>query len=245
LPWERRLLDLLFPPRCPFCREIIQAYSGDGRAFPAWIDAESISEILCNRCAADLPWLKVCCPRCSRELTGKGYCSCGSDNYAFENCCALGRYTGYFRETLHFLKYHQKKWVSMPLGRLLSWKLATMSWISSVEGLVPIPISSRRRALRSYNQSDLLARAVGRELNLPVLEALEKVKETESQTGMSRAMRWANLRGTFRPLQGWKGYSHLLIIDDVFTTGATAHEAASALKTMNPSLQVSIAVVAR
>lgn len=238
------LLRMFFPPRCPFCREILKGYPVEDGAYPVWAKREVIPELLCRRCASELPWLKDCCPRCARELEGKGTCSCRKEKYAFENCCAVGRYTGDVREALHFFKYRQKKWLAEPLGKLLSWKLASLSWAGSIEAVVPVPLTPRRQAERGYNQAALLAGVVGKETGVPVLNILERVKETESQTGMKRDRRWENLKGAFRCQKGGQRYGHLLLIDDVLTTGATAHEAACALKD-GVAERVSVAVFAR
>ncbi len=242
----KTLLSLLFPTRCPFCREILSRFLPEDGTFPCWAKKESIPEVLCRKCAADLPWLKKCCPRCARELEGIINCSCRGYEYAFDHCCAVVGYRGKAREALHALKYRNKPWLSEPLGMLLSWKLASLSWISSVDAVVPVPLSSRRRALRGYNQAALLAQVVAGELSIPVLEILERARETESQTGMDREKRWENLKGAFRCQTEWKGRgcSHLLLVDDVLTTGATAHEAARALKSAAAE-RVSVAVFAR
>ena len=219
------LLKLFFPPRCPFCQEILKGFSPEDGAYPVWAKKEAIPEVICSRCAAGLPWLKKSCPRCARELDGFANCSCRKYEYAFDNCCAVGRYTGEVREILHAFKYHQKQWLSEPLGRLLSWKLASLSWICSVEAVVPVPLAPGRITVRGYNQATLLARVVGRELGVPVLEILERVKETKSQTSMRREKRWENLQGAFRCQEGGK-VTATASSDDVLTTGATAHEAA-------------------
>lgn len=185
------------------------------------------------------------CPRCARELLGKVYCSCSKYAYAFDNCCAVGRYSGEVRKTMHSFKYQQKQWLAEPLGSLLSWKLSSLGWAGTVEAVVPIPLSPRRLDMRGYNQAALLARVVGRELGIPVLDILQRIKETESQTGLGREGRWGNLKGAFRRREGEeKSYGHLLLIDDILTTGATAHEAALVLKD-GIAGRVSVAVFAR
>jgi ComF family protein len=238
------LLKLLFPPRCPFCREVLRGTPPEGEDYPGWVKEEMAPEIICGRCAAFLPWIVMGCPRCAGELLGKVGCSCSKYDYAFDNCCAVGRYTGEVRKTLHSFKYHQKQWLSEPLGRLLSWKLSSLCWAASIEAIVPIPLSPRRLGTRGYNQAALLARVVGRELGVPVLDILQRVKETESQTGLKREKRWENLKGAFRCREGGKSYGHLLLLDDILTTGATAHEAALALKD-GVDARVSVAVFAR
>lgn len=242
----KTFLSLLFPTRCPFCREILGSFLPEEGTFPGWAKKESIPQVLCRKCAAELPWLQRSCPRCGRELEGIRNCSCRGYEFAFSNCCAVVGYRGKAREALHALKYRNKPWLSEPLGMLLSWKLASLSWISSVDAVVPVPLSHRRQVLRGYNQAALLAQVVARELSRPVLEILERVRETESQTGMDREKRWENLRGAFRCQKEWKGggNSHLLLVDDVLTTGATAHEAARAIKSAAGE-QVSVAVFAR
>ncbi len=237
-------LNLLFPPRCPFCREILREFTPQKGAFPSWAKEKSIPKVLCRKCAEELPWLQKSCPRCACGLSEGKACFCRRYEYAFDSCCALGRYTGKMRETLHSLKYHNKRWLSEPLGKLLSWKLASLSWISSVDAVVPVPLAPQRRTVRGYNQAALLARVVGRELCVPVVDILERVRETESQTVLSREKRWENLQGAFRCQKEWEGGGHLLLVDDVLTTGATAHEAARALKA-GAAQRVSVAVLAR
>ena len=238
------LLKLFFPPRCPFCREILKGTFQEDAVYPGWIKEEIIPEIVCGRCASTLPWIVQGCPGCARELLGKMSCSCWKDDYAFDGCCAVGHYRTGIRKALHSFKYHRKEWLAEPLGRLLSWKLSSLDWTASVEAIVPIPLSSRRMGARGYNQAALLARVVGRELGIPVLHLLQRVRETESQTGLGREKRWENLQGAFRCQRGGKSYGHLLLLDDILTTGATAHEAALALKN-GMAGRVSVAVFAR
>ncbi len=242
-----QLLKILFPPRCPFCREILRGPFPEGAVGPDWMPGERAAEVICGRCAALLPWIAQGCPGCAREFYGRVSCSCWKYDYAFDHCCAVGHYAGEIRKALHALKYHQKQWLAEPLGKLLSWKLASYAWAGSLEAVVPIPLSARRQKTRGYNQAALLAKVVGRELGLPVLDILGRVKETESQTGLGRAGRWKNLQGAFRCREGKKGkksYDHLLIVDDILTTGATAHGAALVLKGA-AARRVSVAVFAR
>ena len=161
-------------------------------------------------------------------MEGKGTCSCRKEKYAFE----IAARWAVIREMSgkHSTFKPPKKWLAEPLGKLLSWKLASLSWAGSIEAVVPVPLTPRRQAERGYNQAALLAGVVGKETGVPVLNILERVKETESQTGMKRDRRWENLKGAFRCQKGGQRYGHLLLIDDVLTTGATAHEAACALK---------------
>jgi ComF family protein len=240
----KMLLKMLFPPRCPFCREILGGISWEKVDYPDWVRKESASGVICSRCAVSLPWIVMGCPRCAAEQMGRVDCSCSVYDYAFDNCCAVGRYTGKVRKALHLFKYQQKQWLAEPLGRLLSWKLSSLDWAGTIEAVVPIPLTPHRQRRRGYNQAALLAGVVGRELGVPLLDILQRVRETESQAGLKREKRWENMRDAFRCRGETGRYGHLLLIDDILTTGATAHQAASVIKT-GVAESVSVAVFAR
>lgn len=243
----RALLDLLYPPRCPFCHKLlvpdentcIAAGVGGGEIF-------GVEKQLCPDCAAALPWVGKSCPRCAFPLAeGENVCThCRGSNFSFQECCALGRYQGKIRETLHHFKYHGKRALAEPLGKLLAKKVAREPWAAQLEFLVPVPLSRQRFLERGYNQASLLARVLGRELGLPVREILERTRATESQTGLNKHQRAQNLKQAFRCLQQIPQASHILLVDDVLTTGATAHEAARALQESGAG-RVSVAVLAR
>lgn len=243
----KSLLDLLYPPRCPFCSRILAADDpGETRFPPVGGDAAGLQRILCRRCAGELPWIERSCPHCAFPLEGKeNKCHrCSGRAFSFKECCALGRYSGEIREALHRFKYRGRKSLAEPLGKLLYRKLSLAPWISSVEFLVPVPLSRQRLLQRGYNQAFLLAGVLGRELSLPVLEVLERVKETESQTGLNRSQRAENLVDAFKCRQEFPERSHVLLVDDVLTSGATAHEASRTLQESGAG-RVSVAVLAR
>jgi ComF family protein len=98
--------------------------------------------------------------------------------------------------------------------------------------VVPVPTTARRRRRRGYNQAELLAKRVASARGLPLVEALARTSEGVSQTALTPAARRENVRGVFSPVRGAAApvaAAHVLLVDDVLTTGATAGEAASAL----------------
>lgn len=97
--------------------------------------------------------------------------------------------------------------------------------------MVPVPLHWRRQWHRGFNQSELLARAIARRSGIPAVNALRRVRATETQAGLSNTRRRANVRAVFRPQRGagLQG-KRVLLIDDVMTTGSTAAACALTLK---------------
>ncbi|HET8550781.1 MAG TPA: ComF family protein [Bryobacteraceae bacterium] len=113
------------------------------------------------------------------------------------------------------------------------------------DAIVPMPLHWMRRWQRGFNQAELLARGLVRPLGAPVLKALARARATRPQAGLTRAQRRANVSGSFR-LRERAGLSgaHVLLVDDVMTTGATLSAAASVLKHAG-ARRVTAATVAR
>lgn len=122
------------------------------------------------------------------------------------------------------LKYHDNPQVGYVLGRFMARLLQSRGFFQGVDVLLPVPLSRARRWQRGYNQSEWLARGVASITRLPVCtRAVRRVRNNPSQTRLDRLGRMENVRSLFAlrraaaQLQG----KHLLLIDDVFTTGAT------------------------
>jgi ComF family protein len=143
-------------------------------------------------------------------------------------------------------KYGRIQTLSGPLGRLLARALPREQ---SFDVIVPMPLHWRKRWQRGFNQSELLAREIGRRTNTPVQNALRRVRGTVSQAGLTSAKRRENVSGAFQASRRAKhrkaldGHS-VLLIDDVMTTGATAASCARALK-RGGARQVTLLTLAR
>jgi ComF family protein len=126
---------------------------------------------------------------------------------------------------VHQLKYEGWWKVTDAMARAMS----TLEPLTGRLLLVPIPLSAGRLRTRGYNQSEHLARALGRIRTLPVsVRALSRVRDTPTQTALTPEARLANVAGAFRATTQ-RGH-RVVLVDDVFTTGATLLAAASALK---------------
>jgi ComF family protein len=159
------------------------------------------------------------CGRCRRGLT------------PYEAGASLGPFEGGLRTLVHELKYRGRRRVAARLAELFVGDDAVRSLLTPGAVLVPVPLHPLRRRERGFNQSELLACELARRSGLAVAEtALVRRKDTAPQTGLSAADRRRNVAGAFavRRRAAVAG-RRVVLVDDVFTTGATALACARAL----------------
>ena len=186
--------------------------------------------MLCGDCVGELA--RVEAPYCSVCAAPgvSGVCQwCLRFPRGFDSLRAPFRFDGALRDAVHRLKYRGERTASGPLGGLMSEYLERNP--ASVDALVPAPLHPRRLRSRGYNQSALLAREMGRNLDLPVEEnLLVRLKNPRPQveTGSPKERR-DNVSGNFAGAAGASGLA-VLLVDDVATTGSTLSECAAALK---------------
>jgi ComF family protein len=117
------------------------------------------------------------------------------------------------------LKYNGQRALAEPLAELLA---KTAHTLPQAEAIVPVPLHPSRERQRGYNQSTLLARALGERLDLPVVEAVSRVRNTGKQVGLDRRKRQDNVKGAFAcPRPELASGRTFLLVDDVCTTGST------------------------
>jgi ComF family protein len=205
------LFDLVFPPRCVSCER-----SG------TWLcpDCESRIELI----------QRPVCPICGQPGDRAGLChSCRQSPPHIDGIRAVGYLEGPLRVAIHRFKYSNLRPLAAPLGQLLVAYLQRNRL--DVEAIVPVPLHSSRLRERGYNQSELLARELGKALGFPVLtESLLRVKSTAPQVGLSAPQRQENVRGAFECRDDRVTGQSILLIDDVCTTGATLESCSLALQ---------------
>ncbi len=174
---------------------------------------------------------------------------------AFDRAVGYGLYGGTLRSLLHLLKYEGMEPIARPLGALMAAQVAALPAVPRRMTVIPVPLFAGKRRQRGFNQAELLARSVarsGRQHGLALrveTGLLVRRRATESQAGLSPAGRRRNVQAAFsvpgaeggaKPLAG----RDLLLIDDIYTTGATARAASGALRRAGAA-QVWVATAAR
>ena len=209
-------VDLVLPPRCPACREIV---TQDGN--------------FCADCFATLGFITdPACASCGLpfdvDAGDEALCGdCAANPKPYVRARAAFRYDGAIVPLLLGFKHggrtHLAKLLAAQMRRL-------MPEAGEVDVLVPVPLDRRRLFKRGYNQAGMIALALGRATDVPVaVDGLVRVKPTASTAGLSRAGRFRAAQGAFKAEGSRFAGQRVVLVDDVMTTGATAEAASRAL----------------
>ena len=207
---------------------------------------------LCPTCAAQAIRIKApFCRQCSQPfdgaIEGEFVChQCGQRKVHFDCAVARFRSRGVVREFIHRFKYERQYYLRLPLAAWLAETLEDERLSSHpFEALVPVPLHIARFREREFNQAEVLARLLSKRAGKPVLRALRRVRYTSTQTRLDRDQRMENLRNAFRVRHASLVQSrHLILVDDVFTTGSTVEECARVLRQAGAA-SVRVVTVAR
>jgi ComF family protein len=150
---------------------------------------------------------------------------CKGVDFDFESARAPLRYEGVGKEIVHSLKYRGYTTVVARLAAPLM--LGVLDGGDRFDVVIPVPMHRSRLRKRGFNQAELLARGVAKEINAPVSDTLQVVRRTRDQVELSAAERRANVEGAYSARDRVRG--RILLIDDVFTTGATMSACAGTL----------------
>jgi ComF family protein len=189
---------------------------------------------LCAACRTALPSNHQCCRICALPLpatsTQKVRCgACQRRIPRFDGVFAPFLYEHPVSDLIVALKYHHRLAAGRVLGQLLTEHI-TRHTDALPDCVIPVPLHAHRLRERGFNQASELARAVTRDLELPLsLGSLHRIKETPAQAGLKRSLRLRNLADAFE-YHDQTPPEHVAIVDDVVTTGATAEALARVLK---------------
>ncbi len=222
--WLRRILHAVFPMPCRLCG---QALRDDPIPFfcrPCWSRITPIESPACPRCARPFP-----SPHALSHSPGHLCGDCRRRPPAYHLARTPFAYQSPLKEAIVLFKYHGKTQLALPLAQLIA---GTGAPPADIDAILAVPLHPRRLREREFNQSLLLARHLGRRWNLPVPPSpLRRTRLTPPQTTLTRRERLKNLRRCFAvtapaAIEG----KTLLLVDDVFTTGATVNECAKTLR---------------
>ena len=229
------LLQLVYPNVCWVCQER-QPELRDGVCQT------------CERLLTHDPF--PTCPRCSSTVgpyvnLDQGCTNCKSEVFAFDSAVRLGPYDGLLRATILRMKTPGGVDLAEVVGSLWARNAGERLRAIRPDAIIPIPLHWTRRWRRGFNQSEMLARALAREFGVPCRPSwLRRTHRTAPQTRQTPAQRRTNVHNAFQARAGLNlAGKTILLVDDVLTTGATAHEAARALRRANPR-HITVAVLA-
>lgn len=218
------ILDIIYPVRCPICGEIVIPKGNK----------------VCKDCKNKLPYIsEPRCKKCSKpiEHEEKEYCSdCQRKNFHFDKGYAVWVYDEAMKHSVSNFKYHSKKeyakFYTQEMVGLYGDRIKKLS----PDLIVPIPIHRSKYLERGYNQADILACGIGKELGIPVLSnLLVRTKKTLPQKKLSDKERLRNLQEAFQFNENAANFYHkkiskVLLVDDIYTTGSTIEACANVLK---------------
>lgn len=181
---------------------------------------------LCDECKLEIN--DNYCLRCGRHKVGVGdYCGECSDAVTyFDEARSAVNYDGHAKEIVRRFKYGDAQYLAKTIGEYLLDVLLFSDW--EIDCITFVPIHKMRKRKRGYNQAELLADAVAARTDAPCVALLEKTKNTVNQARLDKASRMENLKGTFSAVGAVP--PHVLLIDDVMTTGSTVNECCKVLK---------------
>lgn len=210
MKWISDLLDLVFPRHCHVCGEILSSQEKD----------------ICLNCLYKLPRIESThLEELEKVFWGK---------FDTTRCTSYMYYRkeSPYNRLFHSMKYDNKPEIGRRMAMMAADSIKSTGFFDGIDAIVPLPLSKKKRRQRGYNQCDYIADGLSMLTGIPVItDCVVRNKANESQTHKTRDERWQNVEGIFsltKPelLEG----KHVLLIDDILTTGATLSNCAIAIQ---------------
>lgn len=196
------ILDLIFPVICLNCSNALVTHEA----------------VICTFCAVKLPVTNYH----THPINSMSKALWGRVNIDFATAFLYFKKAGMTQELLHQLKYKGRKDIGINLGQRFGNQIKENYFIKTTDFLMPVPLHKTKTASRGYNQSEVICKGLSEVLDIPICNSLLRIADTQTQTKKRRFERWLNVSEKFsidKPeyLEG----KQILLVDDVFTTGAT------------------------
>lgn len=195
---------------------------------------------LCKNCKERIPYVSHSrCIRCgtnvgsyARSQMREGCAACKGKRLPFDTLTAIAHYDGVMKTLIHKFKYARQKFLSGVLNDILLTRDKPKEIVSNIDVIVPVPLHWFKKMRRGFNQSELLSRRIHKQFSIPLsTNNLCRIKNTASQTQLSKSQRQANIHDAFfvNHPKSFKG-KKVLLVDDVLTTGVTVSECCKRLR---------------
>lgn len=233
------LSDLAFPRRCVVCGSLLNVYEKD----------------ICLCCESDIPYTHF--ENLAHNPMADEYNarinSWLERHIPYSYACALFHYDteSEYGSMTRSLKYHRNIRAGRHFATLLAGKLASSSLYSDVDLIVPVPLHWTRRFKRGFNQAEVIARQISKILDVPMEDGMvRRVRRTHTQTALNEQQKIRNVESAFAPgaraealLRNYHPH-HVLLVDDVFTTGSTLSSVHKVIDSLSDdTLRVSVATL--
>lgn len=225
ISWIDPIFWLYFPKNCPACGRPLRLFGAN----------------ICGRCSQNLPethFFEAPGNPIEKIFYGRLPIHAGAAAWYFHKNSAL-------QALLFQLKYKSNEDVGLFIGKQMGALLAASERFATIDALVPVPLHPQALSKRGFNQAALICEGIGQVWHKPVLRsAITRTKHTNTQTKQSRAVRWENMENAFSIKEHTSiTGKHLLLIDDVITTGATIEACGKTLLSVK-DVKVSVAAAA-
>ena len=210
MKWISDLIDLIFPRHCHVCGEVLSRQEQD----------------LCLNCLYKLPKIE------QTQLDEIETIFWGKFNITSATSYIYYRKESPYNRLLHKMKYGNHPEIGYRMAKMAAETLTESGFFDGIEAIVPLPLSKKKKRERGYNQCDYIAEGLSHITGIPVLkDCVMRNKSNETQTHKTRDERWKNVEGIFsltkpEQIEG----KHILLIDDILTTGATLTSCAIAIQ---------------
>ncbi|ACI18873.1 ComF family protein [Dictyoglomus thermophilum] len=205
------LFEILFPTRCIFCGKYSEGF-------------------VCKSCFEKLKFPKNYCGMCGRPLTGSlEICyNCSKEKKVWDSYEFVAYYDGMWKEIIASFKFKNKPYLADFISQIGKEKILKREW--RIDYITYVPLSYRALVYRGYNQSEYIAHFLGKNLKIPYGPLLYLKKDIKPQKSLNLREREKNVLNAFGVIEDKKVSGNILLVDDVYTTGATLKECAKTLR---------------
>ena len=223
--WLKDATHILFPAQCLICRDELPKNS-----------------LMCSFCESELLFTHY---EKYNEPSPLDQLFWGREQVSTTYALLFYKDSSSTQQILYQLKYNNNPEIGRLFGQKIAEKCGRKLITEKVDLLLPVPIHAKKKFLRGYNQSVMIAEGMNKITHIPIANNLTgKLQHTGSQTKRGRFSRWDKVTGNFTISNKIKQYNHITLVDDVITTGSTLEALIKAIRNVHPSVQISIVSLA-